>query len=179
MTTPAAAPAALAPMTGVPASAAPAGADPLAGLHDIHLPQPVPFWPPAPGWWILAGLIVLALIAAAIYEWRRRQTLGYRALRALEAIEKDSEHYRDAHAAAAASALLIRRIVVTRFGRERLAGLTGDRWQTFLSEGKNGLPAEVSRLVAVAAYAPPGGAGVSVERATVFEAVRGWIRGNA
>lgn len=176
MTTPVAAPAALAPMTGAPAAAGP---DPLAALRDIHLPQPVPFWPPAPGWWILAGLIVLALVAAVIYEWRRRQALGYRALRALEAIEKDAEHYRDAHAAAAASALLIRRIVVTRFGRERLADLTGERWQAFLSEGKNGLPAEVGRLVAVAAYAPPGGAGASVERATVFEAVRGWIRGNA
>lgn len=173
MTMPAAAPAAAPPLA---ASGAP---DPLAALHDIHLPQPVPFWPPAPGWWILAGLIVLALIVAAIYEWRRRQTLGYRALRALEAIEKDAEHYRDAHAAAAAAALLIRRIVVTRFGRERLASLTGERWQAFLSEGKNGLPAEVSRLVAVAAYAPPGGAGVAVERATLFAAVRGWIRGNA
>ena len=32
----------------------------LAQLKDIHLPQAVHWWPPAPGWWLVA-LLVLAL----------------------------------------------------------------------------------------------------------------------
>jgi len=35
--------------------------DPLSQLADIHLPEAVAFWPPAPGWWVLAGLLALAL----------------------------------------------------------------------------------------------------------------------
>ena len=29
--------------------------DPLAGLRPLHRPLPVSWWPPAPGWWLLAG----------------------------------------------------------------------------------------------------------------------------
>jgi len=32
--------------------------NPLVNLKDIHLPPPVSFWPPAPGWWILALLMI-------------------------------------------------------------------------------------------------------------------------
>ncbi len=40
----------------------------LAQLADIHLPQPVGMWPPAPGWWILALLVlVLAVLGARWY----------------------------------------------------------------------------------------------------------------
>ena len=29
----------------------------LQNLNDIVLPAPVPWWPLAPGWWVLIGLI--------------------------------------------------------------------------------------------------------------------------
>ena len=35
--------------------------NPLVNLKDIHLPSPVSFWPPAPGWWILAVLLISSL----------------------------------------------------------------------------------------------------------------------
>ena len=31
-------------------------------LRDLHLPEPVGWWPPAPGWWILL-LLVTTLLA--------------------------------------------------------------------------------------------------------------------
>ena len=28
-------------------------------LRDLRLPEPVGWWPPAPGWWILAAIVVV------------------------------------------------------------------------------------------------------------------------
>ncbi|WP_438951588.1 DUF4381 domain-containing protein [Porticoccus sp.] len=36
--------------------------DPLSQLRDIHLPDPVDWWPPAPGWWLLAILVLSAVV---------------------------------------------------------------------------------------------------------------------
>lgn len=46
----------------------------LAQLADIHLPDPVSFWPPAPGWWLLA-LLLLIVMALALRAWQKRQHL--------------------------------------------------------------------------------------------------------
>lgn len=53
-------------------------------LRDIHAPPPPPFWPPAPGWWlVLAGLV---LIAGLIGWWRwRRYRRRCRVLAAFDA----------------------------------------------------------------------------------------------
>ncbi|MFB0988929.1 MAG: DUF4381 domain-containing protein, partial [Gammaproteobacteria bacterium] len=34
----------------------------LAQLADIHLPEPVSYWPPAIGWWILAAIVLFMLV---------------------------------------------------------------------------------------------------------------------
>ena len=33
--------------------------NPLINLKDIHLPPAVAIWPPAPGWWIVAVVLLL------------------------------------------------------------------------------------------------------------------------
>jgi len=48
----------------------------LEQLRDIHLPQAVHWWPPAPGWWILA-LVSLALITWLYRSGRARYRRQY------------------------------------------------------------------------------------------------------
>jgi hypothetical protein len=64
----------------------PQASDPLAQLRDIHLPEPVSWWPPAPGWWILALLALCVVVTGAILVSRHYRNNTYRrqALAALE-----------------------------------------------------------------------------------------------
>ncbi len=43
-----------------------------AQMADIILPPPVPAWPPAWGWWVLAAVLLAALIGL-IVVWKQRQ----------------------------------------------------------------------------------------------------------
>ena len=154
--------------------------DPLATLRDIHLPAPVGLGPPAPGWWMLLGLLAaLALVAAGI-EWRRRQTLAYQAAKALREIDRDTARHGDARAVAAAAALLMRRVLVTRAGRPDAAALAGADWHQALGAGMAGVRDDVVAFIAEAPYLPPGLPDADrIARAEVVAGVRRWIRGNA
>lgn len=154
--------------------------DPLATLRDIHLPAPVGFWPLAPGWWMLMGMVLLLGLVAAIIEWRRRQTLGYQAACALRAIDRDTVGHRDARAVAAAATLLMRRVLVSKAGRPDAAALVGADWRQALGAGMAGVPDEVVAFIAEAPYLPPDLPDADrVERAVVVASVRRWIRGRA
>ena len=63
--------------------------DPLANLRDIHLPEPISWWPLAPGWWIVILLIAVAACAVCLMLVKRHRTRLYRrqALAHLEQIE--------------------------------------------------------------------------------------------
>lgn len=51
-----------------PSTAAPA--NPLDQLRDIHLPEPISWWPLAPGWWLLiiSGGLLLAWLIRFFYR---------------------------------------------------------------------------------------------------------------
>jgi hypothetical protein len=42
-------------------------------LRDVHEGMAPPWWPPAPGWWLLLGLVLLALGIWAWQRWRARR----------------------------------------------------------------------------------------------------------
>ena len=130
-------------------------ADPLAALRDIHVPDPPEFWPPAPGWIAVCILVAAAVLAAAIIAarrwragWARREALaGLRALRA--------RHQAGASGAEIAVELstLMRRAALARHPREEVAGLTGERWITWLESGLPGLGASARTALLDAPYA--------------------------
>jgi hypothetical protein len=104
-------------------------------LRDIHAAAAPPFWPPAPGWWILA---LLGLIVAVWFG--RRLWMRYRAWRFKQALKLEYAgivgHYqasRDAWQALADSATFFRRLLVHVGGYRSQAGMVGEDWAEHLA----------------------------------------------
>ena len=66
-------------------------------LRDIHLPEPISWWPLAPGWWIIVGgLLALAILGFLAWRFYARRQIR-RAERALASIEQRYQSHRDDH----------------------------------------------------------------------------------
>ena len=104
-------------------------------LREIHLPDAVGWWPPAPGWWILP---ILVLIAAGITWYsrllyrRRRYSAINMARKELARIKSRYAVDRDAGHCVRSVSGLLRRLCISVFPRAESAGLTGAEWLAFL-----------------------------------------------
>ena len=109
----------------------------LANLHDIVLAQPISWWPLAPGWYVLAFVIVAVVL---VFAWRaRRRWIARRyrrqALLELRAIQHSSLESADA---AANLMTLLKRTALTAYPRQQVAGLSGADWWSFLDQCTGG-----------------------------------------
>ncbi len=138
----------------------PAPTDPLAGLRGYHLPGPISWWPPAPGWWMLAGLLVLAClgVAAWVVRRRRRRAAARAALAELQALRAACVREGDAARFVRGLSRLLRRFALTRFPRREVAGLAGAQWLSFLDAhgGEGRFTEGLGRLLAEAPFRPTG-----------------------
>ena len=152
---------------------------PVLALRDIHLPPAPPFWPLAPGWWIVAALVLAAITWGGIRLWKRAHLRSQRrrVIDALGQLERGLATERSAEALARIS-LLLRRLALARFPRERVAGLSGDAWLRFLDEsGGDGRFAEgPGRVLADGPYRRtlPG----DLDPAGLAALVRDWVDRN-
>lgn len=151
----------------------------LVGLRDIHLPEPVAFWPPAPGWWLLLVGLALVAAAAALLLRARRRSVRRAALAELDDLRARQREAVDASALAAALAGLLRRVALARFGARRVASLHGDAWCRFLCEhgGARGFTPALAGSLLHALYRPPH-PGSHRDTAAWLEASGHWIREN-
>ncbi|WP_295442518.1 DUF4381 domain-containing protein [uncultured Thiodictyon sp.] len=166
------------------ANAPPTMPDPLAGLRDWHLPEPVSWWPPAPGWWLVAGVALVALLLA-VRLWRRRRRRGAAvrvALDELRVLRGQLGAGLDPLGFAAAISVLLRRLALTRFPRERVAGLSGTAWLAFLDAtgGGEGFSQGPGRALAQSPYRNPAAATpqACADPAALGDLAERWIRAN-
>ena len=139
--------------------------DPLAELRGYHPPDPVSWWPPAPGWWLLALLIVGLLIWVTVWAlgaWRRRRLARAAPRAALDELAAlRAAHARDGDATAFARGLsrLLRRFALARYPRRAVAGLSGEDWLAFLDAHGGGgrFQAGPGRELLTAPYRPAKG----------------------
>jgi hypothetical protein len=124
-------------------------------LRDIHLPGEPSWWPPAPGWWLLA-VIVLALLFLAL-RWGLRRWRARRRLRALQSEFDQAAAINDPRACLIAVSELLRR--AARGCNPAAATLSGADWIGFLDRHSGAdtgavFSSELGQLLLDGAYRP-------------------------
>lgn len=125
-------------------------------LHDIIAPPPVPWWPPATGWyWVIALLFAFGIYFAAkrfvywqhnayrreaLAEWHRHNALLSNPTTCTNALMGMAE--------------LLKRTALSAFPRPQVAALTGREWLAFLDQttAMHHFDSETGALLERAAY---------------------------
>lgn len=156
----------------------------LQNLHDIVAPAPVPWLPPAPGWYALGltGLLFLLWGAAVLLRRWRRNAYRRQALAEWAQLEQARAADTAAHLLLPRLAELLKRTALAAYGRGAVAALSGQSWLDFLDR-RSGQPlfAETNgRLLELGSYAPETLVdGFSPEQVqALFRAVRTWLAGH-
>lgn len=155
-------------------------ADPasLDRLHDIVVPDPTPWWPPAPGWLWLAGLVLALLSLALLVGFIRWQKNRYRR-EALAELARLAAAASSAASGSVSSSLseLLKRTALTAYPREDVATLTGPRWFAFLdSTGGTTFSSGIGEAMERATYLAPSAGPQNARDLELLREVRTWIR---
>lgn len=150
-------------------------------LHDIIVAPPVPWWPPASGWYWVLGLMVVMLLAALITGLIRWQHNRYRreALAELARYEMALQNAELRSPALLSLAELLKRTAVTAFPREDVAALTGPKWFEFLDHTASGSRFRDAHGATLenAIYDPRTADSLDPQKLhSVVEAIRHWIK---
>jgi hypothetical protein len=133
-------------------------------LRDIHLPGAIAWWPPAPGWWLLAALALAGLALYAHHYYRGRHARA--ALSALKRVRAALEQGAEPVGCLQNVSTVLRRFAMTAASARRdtaqafnvdVAGLIGDRWLAHLDSGwqRDAFARGTGRLLLAAPYARP------------------------
>jgi hypothetical protein len=130
-------------------------------LRDIHLPEPISWWPPAPGWWILLITTIFIIAAAIILRkiYLRKQLK--RDIKAeLDNIKQQFQQTQNKSQLAKSLSILLRRASISYYPKADIAGLTGDSWLRYLDESNarssaaNIFQSDTGRILLSAPYLP-------------------------
>ena len=108
--------------------------DLLAQLRDIHAAPPVSWWPPAPGWWVLALMLLVLLVWAgrrlvAVYKVRKRrkQMLAW-----VDHLNANIDPGRNPQAYLSTLNRIFKLVALRAFPAQHCAALAGQDWVDFL-----------------------------------------------
>ena len=114
----------------------------LERLADIHLPMAVSYWPPAPGWWLLALLLLVAgfLLTRRYIRYITQQRICQHALAELDRCYQEFAGSQDADPGeytlryVNAFNSVMRRVALVHFPQSKVASLGGSDWVDFIRE---------------------------------------------
>jgi hypothetical protein len=104
-------------------------------LRDIHLPEAVSWWPPAPGWWLLLLLCSVTIATVVLFKYiRKRRLLKRTAVAELNRIREQYNENHDRVQLLKALSVLMRRASISYYPRVNTASLTGEQWLQHLDK---------------------------------------------
>lgn len=146
-------------------------------LRDIHLPATPEMWPPAPGWWLLAVLIIAG-------AWLAYKTIGKQL--------RNRRHQKDVVALLDALPVdeiltpigisrlssLLKRLALVSFPERDVASLSGEKWLEFLDEtgGEGEFQNGVGRVLSEGQYRPS--TITNIDNKALAQLVRRWLHKN-
>lgn len=144
----------------------------LSGLRDIHAPVPPAFFPPAIGWWLVLGGILVIVCGVGIwyrFYYMSSRQYTHRVLREIERAQLPTVSI------GVESGRLLKRVALVCFPREKVARLSGETWATFLyNHGGGTLTRAQAAFIAESAYMPVQKT-VAIDEKKFYTAVRKWI----
>jgi hypothetical protein len=147
-------------------------------LRDIHLPDPISWWPPATGWVVLAIVIVVgAAIAVCLYRRRINTWAERAALHELDAILAALRTDDDGHACAQALSRLTRRVALL-YGGPEVCAAVGDVWLDAIRKLSSSVPltASITQVLLIAPYSRSHAANITTaDYRAAADHLRTWI----
>ena len=149
--------------------------DLLSQLRDIHAAPPVPWWPPAPGWWVLAFLVLvlLAWIGRRLFDRytvhkRRKQMLAW-----VDHLNATIDPQREPQAYLSTLNRIFKLVALRAFPDQHCAAMAGQDWADFLSGKMNdSQTAQALDVLASGPYDPA----PQFDPEIISELSRFWIR---
>jgi uncharacterized protein DUF4381 len=148
----------------------------LEGLLELPLPEPVSYTPETVGWYVLAAIVLFAVLLLS-WRWiRYRAANRYRreALAELATLERAIQNGGD-NAAMGQLPVLVKRTALAVVPRERVAALSGEEWLQFLDTtyGGKGFTTGPGRLLPQVAYGADAVSDEDLQR--LLMTVKTWI----
>jgi len=149
--------------------------DLLALLRDIHSAPPVSWWPPAPGWWVVAALVLAALVwfgrgllAAFRAYLRRKQMLAW-----VDHLNATVDPQQDPHSYLSTLNRVFKIVALRAFPGQKCALMTGHEWTEFLHQNlKTRQSDEALSVLASGPYQPA----PHFDPVVISELARIWIK---
>jgi hypothetical protein len=128
--------------------------DLLSQLRDIHAAPNAPWWPPAPGWWIVAMLLLALLVWLGrrvllrykVHQ-RRKQMLAW-----IDHLNANIDPQREPQAYLSTLNRIFKLVALRAFPAQQCASLAGQDWSDFLTTKMQG--AKTSDSLGVLATGP-------------------------
>lgn len=132
--------------------------DTVINLEPVIAPEPVSFWPPQPGWYLVIVILLLIIIYGVnkYLQYQKKNRYRKLALQQFEIIKNSSHPIPDQNIILALNKLL-KVTAINGFPRKEVACLSGKAWVNFLEQSckKVKLSEDAKYVLASSEFVPP------------------------